>query len=222
MQRKTFRCAAIVGLACLVTAPNPSIDAASFREEAVTYRIQGYEAQRRGNPAEALSLYQKAAMLDPGYPTPHNDAGVVLEEAGRPEDAERFYKQALALNPTYLEAHANLAMLYERMGEKEKAIYHWLKRYQLGEAADPWTTRAKERLIALGMLPRSAPQPEPQLQSEPELQSQPEPQPEPQPASQPAEHGPPTRERLVDDELQAHAQSLKEFHSLTDQHGDWP
>ncbi len=236
MQRKTFGCAAIVWLACLVTAPNPSIDAASFREEAVTYRIQGYEAQRRGNTTEALSLYQKAAMLDPGYPTPHNDAGVVLEEAGRPEDAERSYKQALALNPTYLEAHTNLAMLYERMGEKEKAIYHWLKRYQLGAAIDPWTTRAKERLIALGMLSRPTPQPEPQrqsqLQPEPEsqrqsepqleLQSQPEPQPEPQPASQPAKHGPPTRERLVDDELQAHAQSLKEFHSLTDQHGDWP
>ena len=221
MQRKTFRRAALAWLASLAILPSFVTCASSLREEAVTYRVQGYEAQRRGDQAAALSLYQKAAQLDPAYPTPHNDAGVVLEEAGRPEDAERSYKQALALNPTYLEAHANLAMLYERLGEKEKSIYHWLKRYQLGEATDPWTTKAKERLMALGMLPRPTPQPaEPELQpAEPELQPA---EPELQPELQPAEHGPPTRERLVDDELQAHAQSLKEFHSLTDQHGDWP
>jgi tetratricopeptide (TPR) repeat protein len=192
MRRQTFRRAALVWVASLVILPDPITCAVSLREEAVTYRIQGYEAQRRGDKAAARSLYQKAAQLDPAYPTPHNDVGVLLEQEGLLEEAEQSYKQALALNPAYPDAHANLAMLYERMGEKEKAVYHWMKRYQLGDAADPWTSKAEDRLVALGAL------------------------------SHPTWKGMiATRHRLVERELQSHAQSLEEFHTLTGQHGDW-
>ena len=139
-------------LLILLILPNAAARASSLREEAINYRIQGYEAQRRGDRNQALTLYQKAVALDPSYPTPLNDAGVLLEEAGRLQDAEQSYRQALELNPNYLEAHANVAMLYERMGQKEKAIYHWMKRYQLGDPYDPWTARAEERLVGLGVL----------------------------------------------------------------------
>ncbi len=159
----------------------------------MSYRIQGYEAQRRGGKASALSLYQKSAALDPSYPTPLNDAGVLLEDAGRLADAEIAYKQALELNPNYLEAHANLAMLYERMGKKEQAIYHWMKRYQLGDPYDPWTARAEERLVALGV-----------LKTYPGLKGRIF-----------------NRRRLVDEALQANKQSVEEFHAITEQQGDW-
>ena len=139
-------------LTCLLVLSNSVAFAGTLREEAISYRVQGFEAQRRGDSANALSLYQKAAALDPAYPTPFNDLGVLLESEGRLEEASTSYQKALTLNPNYLEAHANLAMLYERMGEKEKAIYHWLKRYQLGDPYDPWTARAEERLVALGVL----------------------------------------------------------------------
>lgn len=178
----------------LVLLPTPFIAAAGLREEAITYRTQGYEAQRRGDKASALTLYQKAAALDPAYPTPHNDAGVLLEEEGRLEEAEASYRKALELNPNYLEAHGNLAMLYERMGKKEQAIYHWMKRYQLGDPYDPWTARAEERLVALGV-----------LQTYPGLKGKIY-----------------TRRKLVDAELQSHDQSLEEFHATTRQHDDWP
>ena len=97
-----------------------------------------------------MASYQKAGELDPSYPTPFNDMGVLLEEQGKLSEAEKSYQKALALNPSYPEAHGNIAMLYERLGDKEKATYHWLKRYQLGDPQQPGTQRAKERLAALG------------------------------------------------------------------------
>ena len=185
---------ASVTLACLALLPSSLAFAAGLREEAMDYRIQGYEAQRRGDKASALSLYQKAAALDPSYPTPLNDAGVLQEDAGRLGEAEISYNKALELNPNYLEAHANLAMLYERMGKKEQAIYHWMKRYQLGDPYDPWTARAEERLIALGV-----------LKTYPGLKGRIF-----------------NRRRLIDEYFQANSQSVEEFHSITEQHGDWP
>jgi tetratricopeptide (TPR) repeat protein len=184
----------LLGSACLfVTLPQPT-QASSLREEAVNYRVLGYEAQQRGDKSAALSLYQKAAALDPTYPAPLNDAGVLMEEQGRLEDAEGAYRKALALNPNYLEAHANLAMLYERRGDKERAIFHWLKRYQLGDPYDPWTARAEERLVALGMLKTY-------------------------PGMKGALY---TRRRVVDEGFQEHQQSLEEFHQISEAHGDWP
>ena len=194
MYRRTFRYTTLSGLACLVLIPHVAALAGTLREEAIAYRMQGYEAQRRGDRDAALQWYQKAAALDQTYPTPLNDVGVILEEAGRFQDAERSYQQALLLNPNYLEAHANLAMLYERMGQKEKAIYHWMKRFQLGDPYDPWTARAEERLVALGV-----------LKSYPGLKGQLY-----------------TRRRITTQELQKHAQSLEEFHAVTDESSDWP
>lgn len=183
----------LIGLAALAILPKPSV-AGTLREEAISYRTQGYEAQRRGDSAGALTWYQKASALDPQYPTPFNDMGVLLDQMGRQEDAERSYKAALALNPNYLEAHANLAMLYERRGEREKAIYHWVKRYQLGDAYDPWTHRAEERLLALGV-----------LQTHPGLKGKIY-----------------SRRKIMDDEYKAFDDSLREYRSLTEEHGNWP
>ena len=184
-----------VGLAFLVVIlPNTVAFAISLREEAVNYRLQGYEAQRRGDTPTALSFYQKAIALDPSYPTPYNDAGILLEEAGRFEEAEKSYRQALTLNPNYLEAHANIAMLYERANQKEKAVYHWMKRYELGDPYDPWTVRAEERLIALGALKAYAG----------------------------VKGRAYSHRRVIGKEFQAHDQSLEEFHAVTEEHGDWP
>ena len=194
MDRNVRRQTVRIGFTLLLILPNVIATAGTLREEAINYRVQGYEAQRRGDSANALPLYQKAAALDPTYATPQNDIGVLLEEQGRLEEAERAYQQGLQLNPNYLEAHGNLAMLYERMGQKEKAIYHWMKRYQLGDPYDPWTARAEERLVALGA-----------LKTYPGLKGRIY-----------------TRRRVIDQEFNAHAQSKEEFNAIASQHGDWP
>ncbi len=176
-------------LAFLWILPNP-IASASLREEAVNYRLQGFEAQRRGDKGTALTFYQKAQQLDPSYPIPFNDAGILLEEEGRFDDAEQAYKRALELNPTYLEPHTNLALLYERRGETEKAIYHWMKRYELGDPLDPWTARAEERLTAFGVI-KKYPGMKGKLY---------------------------TSRRLIDQELNAYTKTLEEFRAVTDRH----
>ena len=182
------------GVTFLLIISNASPVAAGLRDEAASYRTQGYEAQRRGDKLTAMSFYQKAAQLDPSYQTPHNDIGILYEEEGRLEDAKRSYEHALSLDPDYLEAHANLAMLSERLGEREQAVYHWMRRYQLGDSADVWTARAEERLVALGV-----------LKDYPGLRGKLY-----------------TRQRLIDQELATHAQSREEFRAVTEKHGDWP
>ncbi len=97
----TVRLAVIlpIGVAFLLIIPKGIASAGTLREEAVGYRVQGFEAQRRGDMPSALAFYQKAAALDPTYPTPRNDIGVLLEDQGRLQDAEQSYQKALELNP---------------------------------------------------------------------------------------------------------------------------
>ena len=177
---------------CLVTIPAQPAHA-ELRQEAASYRRQGFEAQQRGDRDAALSYYQKAVALDPTFATPHNDLGVLYEEVGRMEEAERSYLQALSLDPAYIDPHANLAMLYERLGQQEKAVYHWMKRYQLGLPGDPWTLQAEARLVALGVV---------------------------NPASLKGKRN--ARTQQLQEAFHAHAQSVEEFRDLTEQHGNWP
>jgi tetratricopeptide (TPR) repeat protein len=193
MHTPTVRPLGVVICASLLSIPSSPVLSASLRDEAVKYRQEGFERQQRGDGEGALASYQKAMALDPAYATPHNDAGVLLESMNRLDEAKQAYEQALSLDPNSLEAHANLAMLHERLGEKEQAIYHWLKRYQLGRSDDPWTARAEERLTALGVL-KSYPGMKGKIY---------------------------TRRRLIEQELTAHEQSTEEFHAITEQSGLW-
>ena len=195
MNSSALRQLAALGIACLLVFPYAcTASATGLRDEAVTYRQEGFERQSRGDIQGAVEAYQKSIALDPSYPSPHNDLGVLYEQLGQLEEAKHAYERSLTIDPQYLKAHANLALLYERINEKEKAIFHWLKRYQLGEPNDPWTARAEERLVALGVL-KSYPGLKGRIYS---------------------------RRRIASEEFQAHEQSLDEFHALTEEYGPWP
>ena len=191
MHSRALRQLAVVTVACFASFPHANSFSATLRDEAVAYRIAGYEAQQRGDLEGAFAAYQKAAALDPTYATPHNDAGILLEQMGRREDAQQAYERALDIDPKNLEAHSNLAMLYEQLGNKEKAVYHWIKRYQLGDPHEAWTARAEERLAALGV-----------LKSYPGLRGKVY-----------------ARRQAVEEEFKAHEQSLKDFREVTERHG---
>ena len=184
---------AVGTLTCLISFPQMVTFSTGLRDEAVAYRGEGYQRQQQGDKEGALATYQKAAALDPTYPLPQNDMGILFEEMGRLEDAKHAYEQALAINPNYLDAHSNLALLHEQLGEKEQAIFHWLKRYQLGDAEEVWTARAEERLVALGV-----------LKAYPGLKGKIY-----------------TRQKLVRQELKEHERSLKEFQKTTEQFERW-
>lgn len=208
------------GVAFLLNLPQPAAFARHLRQEASAYRAQGYEAQRHGDPATALTFYQKAIVLDPMYAAPHNDLGILLEEAGRVEEAQRSYHRALVLDPTYVDAHANLAMLYERLGQRDQAIYHWLKRYELGHPQDPWTLRAKERLTEAGLGPLlEGAQQVSSIQRVfdllPSLNAMQD------AAARARADANATYQPVVDQEFLSHAQSIKEFRAVTSEHGEW-
>jgi len=120
-------------------------DLTMMQKQARQYRGQGFEAQSRGDLQSATSFYQKAVEYDPNYPIPYNDLGVIYEKNGEIDRAEKSYQRAIQADPGYLSAYSNLALIYENNRDLEKAAYYWGKRAELGEAGDPWTTKALQR-----------------------------------------------------------------------------
>ncbi|MFH1360443.1 MAG: hypothetical protein ABIJ41_05320 [Candidatus Omnitrophota bacterium] len=118
-------------------------------ESAEDYRLKGYSAQQEGKLDEALSFYTKAAALSANPAILYNDIGVVYEKLGLLEQAETSYLEALHSDSHYLPTYANLAYLYERQEDYRKAAEYLKKRVAWGDANDPWTKHAKERLSEL-------------------------------------------------------------------------
>ncbi|MCX7661569.1 MAG: hypothetical protein N2Z79_02650, partial [Candidatus Omnitrophica bacterium] len=82
----------------------------------------------------------------------------VYEAKKELDQTEACYLNALQIDPNCLSAYSNLALLYETKRELEKALFYWEKRAQLGEADDPWTQMAKNRLqdIRMTLNPKNA------------------------------------------------------------------
>ena len=119
---------------------------AGMHKEAVEYRNTGLEYQRAGNLDMAISFYQKAVAMDPGYAVVYNDLGVIYEAAGSLPQAEESYLKAVNIDPDYLSAYTNLALLYENQRKLDKAEFYWSQRASLGDPEDPWTQKAVSRL----------------------------------------------------------------------------
>ncbi|MBM3253472.1 MAG: tetratricopeptide repeat protein [Candidatus Omnitrophica bacterium] len=116
------------------------------RKKSIEARNKGYAAQTQGKFDQAQECYQQAIKLDPKYPTPHNDLGIIYEERGLLEKAAEEYKKAIELDPNYAAGYSNLALLYEKQAKLSEALPYWKKRADLGNPDDPWTKRAKDKL----------------------------------------------------------------------------
>lgn len=119
--------------------------------QARQYREAGLEKQRIGNLSEAMSLYQKAITVDPGYAVAYNDLGVIYEALGSPERAEESYLKSLKIDPAYSSVYTNLALFYENQRDLDKAAFYWDKRAQIGSLDDPWTQKAANRFKDIRM-----------------------------------------------------------------------
>jgi len=120
--------------------------------QAQEYRQLGLDAQKLGNYDLALSYYKKAIELDPKLYIAYNDIGIIYEAKGDLEQAEGYYKKALLIKPDYLSPYTNLAFLYENKGDYKKAAKYWRQRARLGDTDDPWTKKAKARLLDIGLI----------------------------------------------------------------------
>src|SRR5436189_4978237 len=74
-----------------------------------------------GQPAAAVDLMRRAAVVDPQSPELHHNLGTALREAGQLEAAVVQYRRAIELRPDYASAHSNLASSLWAAGRLEEA-----------------------------------------------------------------------------------------------------
>lgn len=117
-----------------------------LQKEARAYREEGVQFQKEGSLDQAMSLFQKALEMDPGYAIAYNDVGIIYESMGTPDRAEESYLKAIRVDPYFLSSYSNLALLYENKRQLDKAAFFWQKRVELGRSDDPWTQKARRRL----------------------------------------------------------------------------
>ncbi len=71
----------------------------------------GNEQYKKGNFAEALSLYDRAILLAPGHAPYHSNRAAALTALSRLPEAVRECEYAIKINSLYLRAHQRLASL---------------------------------------------------------------------------------------------------------------
>lgn len=113
------------------------------------YRIKGYEAQKKGDLDEALSLYIKANEIGLDKASVYNDMGVIYEQLGIDEKAESSYLRAIKTDDKYLPAYSNLAYYYQRKGNLARSASFFKKRIEWGDPDDSWSRRAKSELWSM-------------------------------------------------------------------------
>ena len=116
------------------------------RQVAHEYQAKGYEAQMRGDLAQALFLYERAEVLIPDDAALLNDIGLVAEALGKIDEAEEHYLKALAADFKCLPAYSNLGYLYENKQNFELAGQYFEKRVKFGNVHDPRTLQAQADL----------------------------------------------------------------------------
>ena len=100
------------------------------------------------DPRAALSDYEAALKLNPGYVSAlQNKANVLSEYLGRPEEAIAALDQVLALHASYLPAIAGRGVLHARLGHREAA--HADAREALRRDSKPFTTYQVAGIYAL-------------------------------------------------------------------------
>jgi tetratricopeptide (TPR) repeat protein len=97
-------------------------------------RGQGLKA----NKELITSLLQRSAALDPKFPDPHLQLGILFALDEKYEDAAREFQQALRLKPDLADAHYRLGQAYSRTGNKTLAAkeFELYQRFHQQEMAE--------------------------------------------------------------------------------------
>jgi tetratricopeptide (TPR) repeat protein len=106
------------------------------------YAMSVWKGQRgqsvEANLNEIASLLRRSASLDPKFPDPHLQLGILYAGEQRYADAIREYQQATKLKPDLADAHYRLAQAYSRTGKKVLAgkEFELYKRFHQQEMAE--------------------------------------------------------------------------------------
>jgi tetratricopeptide (TPR) repeat protein/tryptophan-rich sensory protein len=99
-------------------------------------------ARDPGRIADAVSRYQAAIRLQPGYADAHYNLGVALGKLGRPAEALGEFEEAVRLEPDSVEARNNLGDSLMREGRTGEAV----EQFEAAIRLDPGHARAHYNL----------------------------------------------------------------------------
>ncbi len=86
---------------------------------------------KRGAPAEALPLVERAIAQEPDSPEPHNMHGMILARLQRLGDAASAYRRAIAQAPAQAEFYNNLGTALRRAGHNLEACEVYTEAHRL-------------------------------------------------------------------------------------------
>ncbi len=96
-----------------------------------TARQRGVQAYSEGKWAEALSLFQEAALAAPENVEAWLYLATCLDKLGQPEQADRALKQAIKANPNLVIVHFQAGIYYGRLHLDEEGMKGRLKALKL-------------------------------------------------------------------------------------------
>lgn len=104
----------------------------------------GVLVARRGDPAAALSLFDRLLAAEPYYASAHFNRGNALWALGRPDDAIPAFRAAVALEPDHHDAHRALGFLWLAAGDRDRSLDHFARTYDLrrGEGRNGMANRS--------------------------------------------------------------------------------
>ncbi len=102
----------------------------------------GAALSRRGMEEDALRIYRRAALFNPGLPDVYYNAGVSYQKLGRNDEAADAYRKALALDPGMSIALVNLGATLCSCGKLDDGIREYLKAAEI----DPENVKARSGL----------------------------------------------------------------------------
>ena len=87
----------------------------------LAFAARGAAHMRSGNPAEAVSDFDRALAIDPDYARGYHLRGLAREVQGDDDGALEDFNRAIELAPEYGAAYNSRANLYVKMGREEDA-----------------------------------------------------------------------------------------------------
>lgn len=91
-------------------------------DEAIKRNNFGTELLKQDRLEEAVTEFQRAIELDPGYAAARLNLGYLYDRLGRTEEAITEYRKVVELDPGNVLAHNNLGVLYDNQGRYDEAI----------------------------------------------------------------------------------------------------
>ena len=105
----------------------PDEDQVEYARDFVSSKLvnAGYEQQKRGQYAEALSVLNDAVDLNPSYNMAFYWRGQVHAQKGELQQAEADLTRAIELNPRHIDSYRTLDWVLGKSGRWDEVVAHW-------------------------------------------------------------------------------------------------